>query len=265
MLAVESHQRLNHFSASTAAERAARDAMVGEYLSAIRRLGFIRTEATTRAHLEDLFRGVELKDRRMLDIGGGRGIQSYYAAAMGAREVVCLEPEAAGSRDGVTQVFERIREAHPELPVNLHPLGIEQFSDPAGFDVILMNSSINHIDEDACIRLLEDPDAREAFRRVFTHIGALAKPGARLIVVDCTRYNFFSALGLTNPLSPTIEWQKHQAPEVWAALLQEVGFRNPKVSWLPLYRFGKVGRVLSSNKAAAYFLKSGFRVEMTKG
>jgi len=265
MLATGSPQRLNPFTVSSAAERAARDAMVGEYLSAIRRLGFIRTEPCTRAHLEDLFRGVELKDRRVLDVGGGRGIQSYYAAVMGAREVVCLEPEAAGSRDGMTQTFGRIREAHPKLPVKLYPLGIEQFDDPAGFDVILMNSSINHIDEDACIRLLEDATAREAFGRVFAHIATLARPGARLIVVDCTRYNFFAALGLTNPLSRTIEWEKHQAPEVWAALLEKAGFRDPKVSWLPLYRFGKLGQAVSSNRAAAYFLKSGFRLEMTKG
>lgn len=238
---------------------------VDEYLRAIRRLGLIRTEQTTRALLEDLFRGVELKGRRMLDVGGGRGIQSFYAAVMGAREVVCLEPEADGSAKGVRQVFERIRDCLPALPVTLEARNVEEFGDPLGFDVILMNSSINHIDENACIRLVEDASARDLFRRVLTHIAGLAKSGAQLIVVDCTRYNLFSALGLTNPINRAIEWEKHQDPEVWAALLQQVGFGDPDIRWRPLYRFGKLGQALTANRTAAYFLKSTFRLEMTRG
>ena len=234
------------------------------YLKVLRHLGLIRTEQTTRALLEDLFQGIDLRERRMLDIGGGQGIQSFYAAVMGAREVVCLEPEAAGSARGVRQVFERIRDGLARLPVILRACTVEQFHDSAGFDVILMNSSINHIDEDACIRLLEDPAARERFRRVLAHIAALAKPGGRLIVVDCTRYNAFSALGLVNPINRAIEWQKHQNPEVWAALLEAVGFRRPKVSWRGLYRFGRLGQALTANRTAAYFLKSAFRLEMTR-
>jgi SAM-dependent methyltransferase len=258
------HHRLNRFFVSTTAERAARNVMVDRYLRAIRRLGLIRSERTTRALFEDCFRRVDLTNRRMLDIGGGNGIYSFYAAIMGAREVVCLEPEAAGSSRGVTQLFERIRGALPNLPVRLETRTVEQYADAEGFDVILMNASINHIDEDACIRLLEDPKARETFRQVFAHIGTLAKPSGRLIVADCTRHNFFATLGVKNPFCPPIEWEKHQAPEVWAKLLQEAGFRNPSVSWRPLYLFGKVGQVLSSNKAAAYFLKSMFRLEMCK-
>ncbi|HJY75975.1 MAG TPA: class I SAM-dependent methyltransferase [Burkholderiales bacterium] len=255
---------LNPPSSSTAGERTACDALVGQYLSALRALGLIRTERTTRALLESMFRGVEFKERRMLDIGGGTGIQSFYAAVMGAREVVCLEPEAAGSAKGVSGAFERIRAALPKLPISLDRRTIEQFGDPVGFDVILMNASINHIDEDACIRLLEDQKARAAFRRVFAHIGTLAPVGARLIIFDCARHNFFAALGLKNPIAPTIEWHKHQAPEVWSGLLEEAGFRDPKVSWQPLFRFGKLGELISGNKAAAYFLKSAFQLEMTK-
>jgi SAM-dependent methyltransferase len=235
-----------------------------QYLSALRRLGLIRTERTTRALLENRLRDVDVTDRRVLDIGGGDGIFSFYAAIMGAREVVCLEPEAAGSSPDVMRKFEQIRGILGEVPVRLDTRTVQEYRDAEQFDVILMNSSINHIDEDACIRLLDDPKARETFRQVFAHIATLAKPSARLIVIDCTRHNFFPALGLKNPLNRTIEWHKHQAPEVWARLLQEAGFRNPSVSWQPLYRFGKVGQLLSANKAAAYFLKGAFGLQMQK-
>jgi SAM-dependent methyltransferase len=237
---------------------------VDQYIRALRGLGVVRGERDTRAFLADFFRNVDFTGRRVLDIGGGEGIYSFYAAVMGAREVVCLEPEAAGSTSGVTQLFERIGEAVPNQPVRLDARTLEQYGDAEGFDIILMNASVNHIDEDACIRLLEDPRARETFRKVFLHLGTLAKPGSLLMVADCTRHNFFASLGLRNPLNPNIEWHKHQAPEVWAALLQEVGFRNPRVAWMSLYRFGKVVQALLANKAAAYFLKSFFRLDLQK-
>lgn len=235
-----------------------------QYSRTLQELGLVRDERTTRALLADLFRGVDFTGRRVLDIGGGNGIYTFCAAVMGAREVVCLEPLEAGSSGRVAQEFERIRAALPRAAVTLDTRTVQQYHDAAGFDVILMNASINHIDEDACTRLLEDPQAREAFRQVFAHIAGLAKPGARLIVVDCTRDNFFPALGLRNPFIPAIEWHKHQAPGVWARLLQEAGFGSPRVRWQPLYRFGKIGQRLLSNRAAAYFLKGLFRLEMHK-
>src|SRR5438105_1775838 len=79
------------------------------FLSALRRVGAIREERMTEALMHSLFCGVEFEGRRVLDIGGGEGVYSFYAAASGASEVVCLEPEAAGSIGGETDMFSRIR------------------------------------------------------------------------------------------------------------------------------------------------------------
>jgi SAM-dependent methyltransferase len=141
---------------------------------------------------------------------------------------------------------------------------VEDYADAAGFDIVALIASINHLDERACERLHCDANARTAYRRIFRHIATLTKPGGRLIIADCTRYNFFAALGFTNPLCPTIEWQKHQAPETWASALAEAGFHKPRISWEPLYRLGPVVQWLLSNKGAAWFLKSCFRLEMER-
>ena len=74
---------------------------VEDYFSTIFDMGFVTSKAWARRQLEDLFDGVDLSGKRMLDIGGGSGIYSFYAACAGAREVICLEPEAAGSMSGV--------------------------------------------------------------------------------------------------------------------------------------------------------------------
>jgi SAM-dependent methyltransferase len=233
------------------------------YFQVARKMGLLTSDQAVLA-FEDLFAGVDLANKRMLDVGGGTGIFTYYAACMGAREVVCLEPELDGSTAGVRGSFHLLRAEFPDVPVKLDARTIQEFSTNEKFDVVLLHASINHIDEPACIRLLEEEGARDAYRRVFAHIRELANPGASLIVYDCTRYNFFPLVGMKNPLRPTIEWHKHQKPEVWARLLAEVGFRDPKIGWEPLYCFGRPGRLLLRNKVAAFFLKGGFRLHMEK-
>ncbi|HZD21143.1 MAG TPA: class I SAM-dependent methyltransferase [Burkholderiales bacterium] len=234
------------------------------FLTTLTRVGAIRGERMTQALMLSLFRGIDFAGRRVLDIGGGEGIYSFYAAAMGASEVVCLEPEAEGSVGGDTRTFQRIRQCMPQLPVRLVERRVNDYHDDDGFDVVAMIASINHLDEQACERLLDHPAARAAYRQVFARIASLTKPGGRLIIADCTRYNFFAALGLKNPLCPTIEWEKHQTPDTWASLLLSAGFCKPRITWEPLYRFGPAVQALLSNKLAAWFLKSCFRLEMER-
>ena len=102
-------------------------------------------------------------------------------------------------------------------------------------------------DEEACIHLLADRAAWAKYREQFTAISALLVKGGFLIVSDCARQNFFDRLGMQNPLCPTIEWHKHQQPGVWARLLAEVGFQDPKIHWEPVYRLGKAGEILTGN------------------
>src|SRR5919197_699739 len=140
-------------------------ARVDAFLGTLRRLGAIRGERLTDALMQSLFRGVQFEGKRVLDIGGGDGVYSFYAAARGATEAVCLEPEASGWIPGAANIFERIREHLPHLPVKLVPLPVAQYHDGAGFDIVAMICSINHLDEEACSRLLNDQYARQAYRR----------------------------------------------------------------------------------------------------
>ena len=233
-------------------------------LRVLRRVGAIQRERLTRALMQSLFRGIDFAGKRVLDIGGGDGVYSFYAAAMGAREVICLEPEAAGSIGGEISMFDRLRAEMPELPVKLVRRTVADFRDDEGFDVVAMIASINHLDEDACTRLPRDRAAREAYLKAFAHIAALTRPGGRVVIADATRYNFFAMLGMKNPLCPTIEWHKHQPPAVWADLLGEVGFVNPRVSWEPLYSLGSAVQALLSNQVAAWFLKSCFLLHVER-
>ena len=44
-------------------------------------------------------------------------------------------------------------------------------------------------------------------------------------------HNVFGDLGIRNPLTPNIEWFKHQQPQYWVELLKQAGFGEPVIHW----------------------------------
>jgi SAM-dependent methyltransferase len=224
-----------------------------------------RSPGNLRFYLTRLFEDIDLDGKRVLEVGAGDGTLSFYAACAGAARVVSLEPEAQGSRTNSTEVFARTAALLQLDPVQLVPRRLQEYEpDDGSFDIVLLHRSINHLDEDACIRLHRDQDAQDVFRSLFGKLAASATPGAKLIAVDCDRRNLFGDLGLTNPFAPVIEWEKHQPPELWARLLDEVGFRNPKIRWLSFNTLRSPGRLVLGNRLASYCLTSTFSLTMER-
>ena len=235
------------------------------YFSAAIKAGLYPNRGNLQFHLKTLFKNIALENRRVLDIGGGSGLHSFYAACMGAKEVVCLEPETEGSRSGMGAKFRKLNGMLGYDQVKFEPVTFQAF-EPKGkqFDIILLHNSINHLDETACINLLSDEASKATYLNMCSKLSSLAGRGAKLIVCDCSRYNFFALLRIKNPFAPTIEWHKHQAPKVWVDLLSQVGFVNPRVRWTSFNTLRSPGRALLGNRLLSYFLRSDFRVTMEK-
>lgn len=234
------------------------------YRQSVVKLGLYSSEGNLRHHLDKLFDGVDFAGKSMLDIGGGGGTHSYYAACRGARRVLCLEPEAEGHVGHANDSFEQLGRMLGRDNAELRSIPLQALQTDEQFDVVLLHNSVNHLDEPACVTLLDDAAARASYRAIFARLAALTKKGGRLILCDATRSNFYALLGLTNPFSRTIEWDKHQAPETWAGLLEEVGFGERSIGWWSPNRLGAIGDVLLANRAAAYFLKSEFWLKMQR-
>ena len=235
------------------------------YLQAVLGEGLYGNRGNLEYHVRKLFEDMDLHEKKVLDIGGGAGLYSFYAASQGAESVLCLEPEGEGSSSKSIARFRKMQERLHWGNVRLDTATFQAFeASGEAFDVILLYNSINHLDEAACIRLLRDDRALAAYRRIFLKVGALARAGAKLVLCDCSPHNFFAGLGLRNPFAPDIEWHKHHAPGVWVRLLGEAGFVNPKVRWSSFNRLRGMGRILLGHRWTAYFLYSHFRLTMEK-
>jgi SAM-dependent methyltransferase len=234
--------------------------LLDRYYAALRKEGLHRSTRGPSFYQRTFFRGISFAGKRLLDIGGGNGEQSFYAACRGAAQVVCLEPDPREA-----EVFGRLAAALPLPQVTFCQSTIQEYEPGDGrFDLLLSHDSINHVDETACINLRRDPAARQAYLEVFRKLHRLAAPGATLLITDASPHNFFPHLHLRNPFSRGIEWHKHQPPRVWATLLAEAGFTRPHISWSSIGRFLWPGRLLLGNRVGAYFLNSHFRLVMQR-
>jgi SAM-dependent methyltransferase len=238
--------------------------LLGRYLAGLEGSGLDSQRFLT--YLQRLFAGVPLAGRRVLDVGGGSGAISFYAGVRGAN-VVCLEPGAEGSNPQMEAAYRRLEESvGGAVHVALDRRTLQQLdAQPGTFDVIVLHNSVNHLDEQACVRLPADPGARRTFVELFSSLRETAQPGGDLILSDCARWNLFGALRARNPFVPEIEWELHQQPRVWAQLLGESGFLQARIRWNPMTRAGRAGELVLANWLGAFMTQSHFTLNARVG
>jgi len=214
-----------------------------------------------------LFKDIELSNKRILDIGGGKGLTSLYCSISGASNVILLEPEDAGSQNDSIEIFRRLKTRLKDgvNTISHSPNRFQDFEykdDP--FDIVVLNSSINHLDENACIELQTSSIAQEKYYKIFNKMSSISKKGSYLIITDCSSKNFFNDLQIKNPFDTGIEWHKHQPPKIWIELIKASGYKLKFIKWTSLKPLKRIGEVFLGNRICSYFITSNFVLVMQK-
>jgi SAM-dependent methyltransferase len=211
--------------------------------------------------VDGVFGDVDLRGRRVLEIGSGRGLMAMLMALRGAAQVVSLEPELVGSTCGViAEQRARLR----RLRIRNVEVVAADFNtwDPgdARFDVILSKASLNHLHFSEH-HALRDASTHEAYARVASTIHALLAPGGVFIATDACRYAFFTAvrdLGIRRPWRPQrtgVNWRHHQNPGTWKRIFSDAGFARVEVRYPVPHRLRHVSLLVDT--AAANFMLNG--------
>ena len=208
-------------------------------------------------YLKWAFKGIDFKDKSVLDIGGGNGIYSYYAKFKGANACINLEPFEAGSKN----VKIDSKEIPDSLKITLINQTIQEFITDKKFDIIILHDSINHLDEPIFSEIHKNQSSFDQYCKLIKKITDLLNEGGTIIVTDCSRYNFWGLLGLKSPFAPSIDWNLHQSPHLIKKLFERDGFENFNIRWSPFKRFGLFGRALSNfGFLFAFFIQSHFNM-----
>jgi SAM-dependent methyltransferase len=214
----------------------------------------------------DLFGRSDFTGLRVLDVGAGRGLHSSALAALGAREVVALEPDLDGSRGGSAAVLESNAKQLGLSNVRALHCTLDDFGDDAEpFDLILLYAVVNHLDETHVQTLDRSPESRARFTAILRSLRDRLRPGGEVVIFDAARHHMLEPLlraGVLrrHPLAPTIEWHKHQDPDVWAELLRDVGFARVDSHWAAFSRYAWVRWLLGGRRWAAALLSPRFVV-----
>ena len=227
-------------------------------------LGY-KSSGNVKFFLNSLLGDVDFKNKKVLDIGGGGGILTLYAAVNGASEAICLEPESDGSHFGMSNQFNKLKGVLGVNNASFRPFTFQEFkSEEDYFDIILLYNSVNHLDETSCSTLEISQAARDSYTLIFKKLEEICRKDASIILCDCSNKNFFASLGVKNPFDPNITYSLHQAPEVWAKLLVKAGFIKPQVSWSSYNSLRTIGKLILGNRLMSFFLSSHFRLRMKK-
>jgi SAM-dependent methyltransferase len=227
--------------------------------------GLYSSHSNLKNHLSFMFGNKPLKKKRILDIGGGKGLLTFFAAANGGI-ATCLEPEFDGSHLNMVRAFNDFKTSFQscEGTATLRKELFQNFNTEERYDLIIAANSINHLDEIAVTNIHSNPEKRSIYLKYFEKMYDLLRPAGQLIITDCDRHNFFNAIGLTNPLMPTIEWHKHQSPKIWTQLILEAGFTNSILKWSTPNSLGNIAKPFLANRLIAYMGLSHFRIEANK-
>ena len=222
-------------------------------------------ERRLRFQMQYLYGSLPLRGARVLDIGGGEGLHSFYAVSRGAESAVILEPQGDGGDQQMNAAFASLKAALECDVVHLYRTRLQDYPpSEEQYDLIFIQDAINHFDERACISLRSSQRSREIYQELFHAIARLLRPGGLLSMSDCSSRNLFPAIGLKNPFDRNIEWQKHQPPQEWIKLAICAGLEARSIRWSSPSILGEVGKSIIGNQVGSWFFTSHFNIVFEK-
>ena len=205
-----------------------------------------------------IFDKINLKNKKLLDLGGGNGLASFFAYN---EEKTCkctiVDPFADGSHKQMSLQFEKLSNFFDNA-VALHNDYIDTLPENIKFDLILMHNSINHIGEDIISDMDTNKKSQDEYSRRLSQILERANSNAIIIVADCSSDNFWNDLRIKNFFAPTIDWNLHKPPYVWQNLIENFGFKHISTKWTARRELLSFGKILLSNFYASYMINSSF-------
>lgn len=223
-------------------------------------IGVSSSIKNSKFQLGQIFNSIPLKNKNILDVGGGSGYVSFYCKIKGGRDVVCLEPEDEGSNNEKNNSYEILND-RIDYDIEYLDKRIEDYNTKKKFDLIILHNSINHLVDGNTKDLSSNDISKIKMMNTIEKISSLAADGCLLLIVDNSGYHFFQKLGFErHPLIPHVGFHDHESPDFWISYFKKFDFKFAKMDWITPNPMGYFGKVLFNSSYASYLFGLPFRL-----
>lgn len=207
-------------------------------------------------HFRQQFQGIDFENKKILEIGCGKGFLSLYIACfMKPAEVIALdEDEGEGSDlnvlDMVTQNIKLLELDNIKIVKN----DVMNYFNDSYFDIIISNNALHHVCEHGLLK--HDIRARLKYIKIFEHIRQLLAPNGVLTIFEYSRKSIWKHL--PGKRFKEIEWSLHPTRDEWLNVLKSSGYKVQRTKFVVPYKLRKFPFLI--NSISLYFYLSSFYI-----
>jgi SAM-dependent methyltransferase len=214
-------------------------------------------------HLYKQISILDLKNKKILEIGCGKGAVSLFLAMFFEIEKITSLDEAAGEGAPIG-INNTLREAVNNFNINnieVVDKDIMRNSYPDGFfDILIANNALHHVIDSG--KITGDNNVHKEYSKLFIELRRLLCEGGYLSINEFSRLSIWSWFPIKFRWK-NIEWDLHPTQKEWLSVIKEAGFTIISTKYLvpyPLRHF----EFLFSNSLAQYFYYPSFVITAKK-
>jgi cyclopropane fatty-acyl-phospholipid synthase-like methyltransferase len=202
-------------------------------------------------HLKQQFEGIDFKNKRILEIGCGKGFLSLYIACFkDPLEIIALdEAEGEGSESNVLEIALESMTALDLTCMRIQKEDLLNYTNFSYFDIIISNNALHHVCEHGLLK--HDIRARQKYIGIFEHIYQLLKPDGIMTIFDYSRKSIWRHL--PSKRFKHIEWSMHPTKAEWLYVIKKAGFNIVRTKFATPHKFRKLPFLINSWSLYLYF------------
>jgi 2-polyprenyl-3-methyl-5-hydroxy-6-metoxy-1,4-benzoquinol methylase len=174
-------------------------------------------------HFNEEFHGIEVRGKRILEIGCGSGFVSLYlASVLGVGHLDAMdEAEGEGNPSTILDSLETNVRSLGLTNITVLKKDIMQFTSSEPYDIVVSNNAMHHVCEHGLLKW--DVRARKKYVEIFGHLKSLLRPEGTLLLREYSRYSIWRFLP---GRYQEVEWSLHPTKGEWLRVLRQAAFRN---------------------------------------
>lgn len=207
-------------------------------------------------HFTEQFRGIDFTDKKILEIGCGKGLISLYIGLfLNPKHIDALDESLGeGSDSNVLDILQNNIDTLGINNISVVKKDVMQYEMLNSYDIVISNNAMHHVCEHGLLKW--DIRARKKYIEIFRHVRSLIKPGGFLLMHEYSRHSLWRILPVKK--FKGIEWSLHPTKAEWIDVLRNAGFSGITCDYVSPYKLRKISGLIKNPIAMFFYFPNFF-------